>query len=90
MDLFEIIIILVVALIVIGPERLPEVMRTVAKVLRELRAASNSVMRELSDAVDEMPAPPPAATRPVREIGPKAIEPAPSSPVQSANESEKT
>ena len=89
MDLFEIIIILVVALIVIGPERLPEVMRTVAKVMRELRAASNSVLRELSDAMEEMPAPPPPATRPVREIGPKPVEPVMQPPTHTPNEPEK-
>ncbi len=75
MDLFEIVLILAIALIVIGPERLPEVMRTLGKVLRELRLASNTVLHELTDALDQPPpkplppapiapeaAPPPAAT----------------------------
>jgi Sec-independent protein translocase protein TatA len=55
-------VILAVALIVIGPERLPEVMRTVGKVLRELRLASNTVLNELTEGLDEPPAkvPPPA------------------------------
>jgi Sec-independent protein translocase protein TatA len=71
LDLFEIVLILAIALIVIGPERLPEVMRTVGKLLRELRLASNTVLHELSDVLDEPPpkplppapesAPPPAA-----------------------------
>ncbi|HYL57576.1 MAG TPA: twin-arginine translocase TatA/TatE family subunit [Candidatus Acidoferrales bacterium] len=56
MDLFEIILILAVALIVLGPERLPEVMRVTGKVLRELRLASNTMLRELTDALDEQPA----------------------------------
>ena len=56
MDLFEIILILAVALIVLGPERLPEVMRVTGKVLRELRLASNTVLREMTDALDEQPA----------------------------------
>ena len=62
MDLFEIVLILAIALIVVGPERLPEVMRTVGKVLRELRLASNTVLHELTDVLDEPPAkvPPPA------------------------------
>ena len=55
MDLFEIILILAVALIVIPPERLPEVMRAAGKVMRELRAASNSVIRELGQAFEEEP-----------------------------------
>jgi TatA/E family protein of Tat protein translocase len=60
----EIILILAVALIVIGPERLPEVMRAVGKVMRELRLASNTVLHELTEGLDE-PAPkvrPPAPT----------------------------
>jgi sec-independent protein translocase protein TatA len=63
LDLFEIILILAVALVVLGPERLPEVLRTAGKVMRELRAASNTVMRELSEALDEDPSRT-AATRP--------------------------
>lgn len=55
MDLFEIVIVLAIALVVLGPERLPEVLRTVGKILRELRAASNTVMRELSDVLEEQP-----------------------------------
>jgi len=54
-DLFEIAIVLAIALVVLGPERLPEVLRTVGKILRELRAASNTVMRELSDVLEEQP-----------------------------------
>jgi sec-independent protein translocase protein TatA len=55
-DLFEIALILAIALIVVGPERLPEVMRTVGKVLRELRLASNTVLHELTDVLDDPPA----------------------------------
>ena len=76
MDLFEIVLILAIALIVVGPERLPEVMRTVGKVLRELRLASNTVLHELTDVLDEPPANAPPASRPA----PPAIKPPP--PVQ--------
>lgn len=68
MDLFEIVIILAVALIVVGPERLPEVMRTVGKILRELRLASNTVLHELTDVLEE---PPPASPTP--KILPAAV-----------------
>ncbi|HYB92292.1 MAG TPA: twin-arginine translocase TatA/TatE family subunit [Candidatus Binataceae bacterium] len=61
MDLFEILLILAIALIVIGPERLPEVLRVTGKVLRELRLASNTVMRELTEALDENPPRPPVS-----------------------------
>lgn len=53
MDLLELVIVLGIALIVLGPERLPEVLRTAGKILRELRAASNTVMRELSDVLED-------------------------------------
>jgi Tat protein translocase TatB subunit len=55
LGIFEIIIVLAVALVVIGPERMPEVLRAAGKVLRELRSASNSMMRELEDALQEEP-----------------------------------
>ncbi|MBF6559644.1 MAG: twin-arginine translocase TatA/TatE family subunit [Candidatus Binataceae bacterium] len=63
----EIIVILVIALIVIPPDNLPDVMRGVGKILRELRLASNMVVRELSGVIDE-----PAAARPARAVNPMA------------------
>ena len=64
MGIVEIIVILAVALIVIPPENLPDVMRATGKVLRELRLASNMVMRELGGALDQQPEnrPPPINT----------------------------
>jgi len=53
LNILEILVLLAVALIVVGPERLPEVLQTVGKVLRELRAASNTVMRELTEVAEE-------------------------------------
>jgi len=47
------VVILAVALIVIGPEQMPAVLRTVAKIIRELRAVTNEAMRELTEALDE-------------------------------------
>ena len=49
----ELVLILIIALIVLGPERMPELIRGAAKLMRELRAASNAVMRELSEAMDD-------------------------------------
>lgn len=63
MNITEIILLLAVALIVLGPERLPEVLQTVAKVMRELRAASNTVLRELSEVAEE-------PRRTIRELDP--------------------
>jgi len=55
LSILEIFLVLVVALIVIPPDRLPEVMRAVGKILRELRLASNTIVRELSGAIEDPP-----------------------------------
>jgi Sec-independent protein translocase protein TatA len=55
LGILEIFLFLVVALIVIPPDRLPEVMQAVGKILRELRLASNTVVRELSGAIEDPP-----------------------------------
>ena len=52
LGIVEILVLLIVALIVIPPENLPEVARATGKILRELRLASNTVMRELT-TIDE-------------------------------------
>lgn len=46
----ELLVILVVALIVLGPKRLPEVARTLGKGLAELRKATGGLTEELSNA----------------------------------------
>jgi len=55
LGIFEIILFLIIALIVIPPDDLPQVMRAVGKVMRELRLASNTVMREISGAIGDEP-----------------------------------
>jgi sec-independent protein translocase protein TatA len=59
----EILLILVIALIVFGPKRLPEIGRTVGKSLREFRRASQDIRDELSFHLDDetTPASPPAS-----------------------------
>jgi sec-independent protein translocase protein TatB len=72
----EILVILAVALIVLGPERLPEVMRVAGKIMRELRLASNTVLREMSDVLEDEPsrtAPPSAVTRAITEEIPATV-----------------
>jgi sec-independent protein translocase protein TatB len=63
LGIVEIIVILAVALIVIPPENLPDVMRAAGKILRELRLASNMVMRELGGVLDQ-----PSDSQPVPPI----------------------
>ncbi len=53
LGLFEIIIILAVALIVLGPERMPEVVRMAVQILREVRTAANEAMREITEAMEQ-------------------------------------
>lgn len=55
MGIFEILLLLAIALIVIPPDDLPQVLRAAGKVMRELRLASNTVMRELSSAIGDEP-----------------------------------
>jgi Sec-independent protein translocase protein TatA len=55
LSILEIGIILLVALVVIGPEKMPEVLVAVGRVMRELRLASNTVLRELTSTVDDLP-----------------------------------
>jgi Sec-independent protein translocase protein TatA len=75
--------------IVVPPERLPEVMRAAGKVLRELRLASNTVMRELTSALDEPYAPPSTAARPTpRYPASQPVSAAPATPPAPANTEE--
>jgi Tat protein translocase TatB subunit len=81
LGLFEIIIILVVALIVLGPERMPEVVRMAMQILREVRTAANEAMREITEALEQenppkekLPEHPPAP--PDFQVGPPADLPA--------------
>lgn len=53
MGIVEIVVLLAVALIVVGPERLPEILQMAGKVMRELRLASNTIMRELTEVTEE-------------------------------------
>lgn len=49
--IWELLVIVIVALLVLGPEKLPEMARTVGKGLRELRRASNDLQNSLHEAV---------------------------------------
>jgi sec-independent protein translocase protein TatB len=54
----ELMIILLVALVVIGPKKLPEVARTIAKGVRELRRASDDLKATIMVDIDEPYRPP--------------------------------
>ena len=80
MGIFEIILFLVIALIVIPPDDLPQVMRTAGKVMRELRLASNTVMREMASALGDDSPPnllPPRFDNLPGHVPPAAVSPPP-------------
>ncbi|HEX2090223.1 MAG TPA: twin-arginine translocase TatA/TatE family subunit [Actinomycetota bacterium] len=51
----ELIIILVLALIVFGPTRLPEIGRSIGRSLREFRRASDEIRSEIERDLDDEP-----------------------------------
>jgi sec-independent protein translocase protein TatA len=51
----EILIILVLALIIFGPRRLPEMGRTIARSLRDFRRATSDIRTELESDLEEPP-----------------------------------
>jgi sec-independent protein translocase protein TatB len=65
----EILVILVVALLVFGPDRLPELARNLGRGLAEFRRASSDLRRSVMEAAEEPKRPPaPAALPPL--VGP--------------------
>ena len=64
----EMIIILVIALIVFGPRKLPDLGRSVGKSLREFKRASNDLQNTLDDEI-RIEDKPPATTNPKEATG---------------------
>jgi Tat protein translocase TatB subunit len=73
----ELMVVLVVALLVLGPQRLPEIARALGRGMAEFRRASNDLRASLSASLEEerppAPPPPPQATAPA-EPAPQARE----------------
>lgn len=83
----ELVIILVIALLVLGPGKLPEVGASLGKSIREFRKASSDIQETVSIA----PLPAPVAAAPVTAAAPIApvtpasiVDPAPSEPAAGA------
>lgn len=51
----EIFVVLIVALVVLGPNRLPDAARSVGKAMAELRRMTSGVQAEMRDAFSEAP-----------------------------------
>ncbi len=58
----ELLVILVVALLVLGPRRLPEIARSLGRGMAEFRRASSEFTRTLTASVEEPPPAPPSPT----------------------------
>ena len=70
----ELILIMVVALLVLGPKKLPDMARSLGKGMAEFRRASNEFTRSLTASIDEPPVPPPApAAKPAAEPPPAPV-----------------
>jgi len=54
----ELIVILLVALIVLGPKKFPEIVRALGQGLREFKRALSDVEKEISSDTDAKPRPP--------------------------------
>jgi sec-independent protein translocase protein TatA len=83
----ELIIILAIALLIVGPKRLPEMGNAFGRTIREFRKATTEVTDGASVQADPKPAPPPAAAAPPAppaEASPAAIE----APVQERDTSD--
>jgi Tat protein translocase TatB subunit len=87
----EVILILVVALIVFGPRRLPEIGKSMGKMLAEFRKASNDFKRTIDDELEaervreaqsQLPAAPPVDTP--HEVAPPESAPVVSTTAESA------
>src|ERR671911_220677 len=68
----ELLVIVVVALIVLGPQRLPDAMRTVGRVVGEVRRISSGFQQELRDAFEDSDVAAAASTPRRRESVPLA------------------
>jgi TatA/E family protein of Tat protein translocase len=75
----ELILILVLALLLFGPKKLPEVGKQVGKALGEFRRASNDLKRTIEDEMDRATReePHPAASAPAATVAAAPEAPAP-------------
>lgn len=70
----EILVILVVALIVLGPKKLPEAGRQVGRALAEVRRWSQSIQGEVRSVMSAVDAPGEEPDKPVTPGGPQPVE----------------
>jgi sec-independent protein translocase protein TatA len=74
----ELVIILVIALIILGPGKLPDVGASLGKSIREFRKASSDIQEAATVKVDTSPLPPASAAQPpVANAAPYDAQPTP-------------
>jgi sec-independent protein translocase protein TatB len=76
----EILVIFILALIVLGPEKLPRVVREVGRWVGRARSMARQFQEQLEDEVDSTDRRPPRRSEPMRPVGgtpPPAIQPPP-------------
>lgn len=79
----ELLVVLLIALLVLGPDRLPGFARKAGKVMRDLRRISQGFQNELRQAIDfdgDDTARGPASTAPSTVHAPRLVEPPPPHP----------
>jgi sec-independent protein translocase protein TatA len=72
----ELIIILAIALLIVGPRRLPEMGNAVGRTIREFRKASSDISDSVKVDTSPLPANPPASTPATGEAPAAPTEPA--------------
>jgi sec-independent protein translocase protein TatA len=80
----EILVILVVALLVFGPNKMPEIARQVGKGMREFKRVQQHLKSELRDVVSEFDAP--ASGAPTVDVDPVSMLPPKDDPIAPAPE----
>jgi TatA/E family protein of Tat protein translocase len=85
----ELLIILAVALLVIGPKKLPELARSLGKGLAEFRRASTEMRREFLEVADEVRIDPPSQQTPEQSESEPKSESKPDPAPESESESER-
>jgi sec-independent protein translocase protein TatA len=73
----EIILILVLALVLFGAKKLPELARGLGHGIKEFKKATRDVQDELQTAMNSEPPPPPAQPAPPAPVAPPSPAPAP-------------
>ena len=79
---FEWIVILVIALLILGPGKLPDVASAVGKSIREFRKASSDVQEAVRVDTNPTPTPAPTAPPPVQPAAPPPVAVGAAAPTQ--------